>query len=178
MSWEERLLGLLDDLEQQAEGMALAGRDAEVEELGRAEYSEVGLASRFYASTGLVLQLTVRGAGQVRGRLARVGSGWCLVTPEERADQAWVVALPALVAVRGLSERAVPDAALPVVGRLGLGSVLRGLAVEGEVAVFRTVDGELRQARVLRVGSDFAEVSGSGTVEVLPFSGLAVIGRR
>jgi hypothetical protein len=179
VSWEERLLGLLDDLEQQAEGLALTSRDAEVEELARAEYAEVGLASRFHASAGLVVQLTVRGVGPVRGRLARVGSGWCLVTPEEHAGQAWVVALSAVVAVRGLSDRAVAEAARPVVARLGLGSVLRGLAAEGEVAIFRTVDGGLCQGRVLRVGSDFAEVAAeSGGVEVLPFAGLAVIGRR
>ena len=52
MRWEERLLDLFDDLEQQADGLALAERDALVVEQSRAEYAEVDLASRLAASVG------------------------------------------------------------------------------------------------------------------------------
>ena len=179
MRWEERLLGLFDDLEQQAEAMALTSRDAEVEELGRAEYSQVDLVSRLHASIGCTVQLTVRGTGSVRGRLAQVGSGWCLVGPEGTAGHEWVVGLAALTSARGLSSRAVPEPVRPVVGRLGLGSVLRGIAEEGEAVTVLSLDGDQRRGRVLRVGADFAELATEdGTTEVLAFSGIAVLRRR
>src|SRR3712207_5446487 len=104
MTWEHRLLGFLDDLEQRAEGLALSSRDAEVEELGRAEYSAITLASRLHASTGQEVQLSVRGAGVVRGTLERVGAGWCLVA-------AHVVTTAAVAAARGLSPAAVASEA-------------------------------------------------------------------
>ena len=179
MSWEQRLLGLFEDLEQQAEGLARAGRDAEVEELGRAEYSEVELYSRLHASTGHSVQLTLRGAGLLRGRLARVGSGWCLLSPEGVMAHEWVVCLPSLVSARGLSGRAVPVSARGLVTRLGLGSCLRGLADSGEQLVVHTVEGERRRCRVLRVGADFLEVAiEDGALEVLSFSALAAVRRR
>ena len=59
MSWEQRLLAVFDDLEQQAEGLALAERDAAVEELSRAGYAEVELAARLHAATGNELVLVV-----------------------------------------------------------------------------------------------------------------------
>ena len=50
MHWEERLLAVFDDLEQQAEGLALEARDAEVAELGRAEYAAVDVAARLHGA--------------------------------------------------------------------------------------------------------------------------------
>lgn len=178
MNWEERLLGLFEDLEQQAEGLALADRDAEVEELGRAEYAAVELASRLHASTGRSLRLTVCGAGQVSGRLTGVGAGWCLLSAEEASSHDRVVSLPALLSARGLSSRAVPEPARSVVSRLRVGSVLRRIADSGEPVVIGTVAGEQRPARVLRVGADFLEITtAEGALEVLPFSALAVVRR-
>jgi hypothetical protein len=177
MSWEQRLFGLFEDLEQQAEGLALVSRDAAVEELARAGYSEVDLGSRLHASVGLTVQLVLKGAGQVRGRLARVGAGWCLMTPEAGVGQEWVVSLPALVAARGLSARAVPEPARSVVTRLRLGSVLRGLSEEAEPLAVLTVDGEQRRGRILRVGADFLELAPAGGVEVLPFTAVALVRR-
>ena len=61
MRWDEHLDGLLDDLEQQAEGLALAERDALVAEQRRAEYAAVDLSGRLHASVGDALRLDVRG---------------------------------------------------------------------------------------------------------------------
>lgn len=178
MTWERALLGLFDDLEQQAEGLALAARDADVAELARAEYAEIDLASRLHASTGQEVELQLLGAGPVRGRLARVGEGWCLVAPPGSAGRPGVetvVALPALVGARGLAGGARPESLRGVVARLRIGSVLRRLAEDGaRVAVVRT-DGERRQGALARVGADFVEIADEGRLELVPFAVLAAV---
>ena len=180
MSWERRLLDLFDDLEQQAEGAALVARDAEVAELARAEYSEVDLASRLHASLDRLVELSLRDGLVVRGRMSRVGDGWCLVceAPERPPDgQEWLVALSAIATVRGLSAHAQPSSVQPVTGRLGLGSALRRVAEELVTVTFFLVDGRRRQGRLGRVGKDFVELVAEGGVEVVPFSGVAAVRR-
>src|SRR5438128_2529587 len=65
MRWRDRLWDVLDDLEQQAEGLALAARDAEVAEQSRAEYARVDLSARLHGSLGRRLTLGVRGVDAV-----------------------------------------------------------------------------------------------------------------
>jgi hypothetical protein len=182
MRWEERLLDLFDDLEQQAEGLALAERDALVAEQSRAEYAEVDLAARLHASTGAQLVVGVLGVGALDGTLLRVGTGWCLLEVDGRE---WVVALPALGSVRGLVARGVGPSGRPVTARLGLGSALRGLAeTRAEMLLHRTDGGTIR-GRLGRVGRDFVEVLGDpeaaggprGQVEAVPFSAVAALRR-
>lgn len=181
MSWEQRLLDLFEDLEQQAEGAALAARDAEVAELARAEYSEIELDARWHASVGRQVELSGAHGLVVRGRLARVGSGWCLVVQgsvDERtdADPEWVVALSTVVAVRGLSPQAQPASLRPVMSRLGLGSALRGVAEDGAPVTLVRSDGVRRQGRVGRVGRDFLELHREdGGTEVVPFSAVSAV---
>ena len=182
VSWERRLLDLFDDLEQQAEGAALVARDAEVAELARSEYSEVELADRWHASTGRHVELTAVGGLVLRGRVARVGAGWCLVVPEpgeaQGEGQEWLVALSGLAAVRGLSAQAQPASLRPLTARLGLASALRGIAEDQErVTVIRT-DGERRRGRVGRVGRDFLELlDDTDRLEVVPFSAVSAVRR-
>jgi hypothetical protein len=176
VSWEKRVLDLFDDLEQQAEGLALAERDAAVTELGRAEYAEVELLSRLHASVGQPVQLHVQGLGKVRGRLERVGAGWCMLAGEPRADVQTVVRIAAVMSARGLSPRAVPDSVRGPLARLGFGSVLRRLAEDPEAVVLVLVDGETRRGVPRRVGADFVEVTGAeGGVELVPFSAVAAV---
>lgn len=182
MSWERRLFDLFEDLEQQAEGAALVARDAEVAELARAEYSEVDLTSRCHASVGLDVELVAGHGLVVRGRVARVGAGWCLLvcgSGSGRPDaQEWVFVLGALVAARGLSPQARPPSTRPLTGRLGLGSVLRGVAEEREPVTLVRTDGERRRGRVGRVGQDFLELfPDDGALEVVPFSAVAALRR-
>jgi hypothetical protein len=175
VTWEKRVLDLFDDLEQQAEGLALAERDAAVAELGRAEYAEVELRSRLHASVGHPVQLLVQGLGMVRGRLERVGAGWCLLSGEPTASHQTVVRTEALMSLRGLSPRAVPEAARGPLARLGLGSVLRTLAEEPEAVVLVLLDGEPRRGVLRRVGADFVEIGADGGTEVVPFSAVAAV---
>ena len=53
MSWEESMFAVFEDLEQQAEGLHLVERDAEVADLTVAEYCRISLASRAARVVGL-----------------------------------------------------------------------------------------------------------------------------
>lgn len=187
MTWEARLLALFDDLEAQAEGLALASRDAEVAELARAEYAAVDLESRLHASTGRPVTATVAGAGALRGRLVRAGAGWCLLAT---GTAEWVVLTAALTGVRGLAAGARPMDARSLPARLGIGSVLRSVAEERAPVLLVDRDGARRTGRVGRVGADFLELGGpagsSGSPggshgpdgpEVVPVAALAALRR-
>lgn len=154
MTWEESLFAAFDDLEQQAEGVFAAEREAELAERSVAEYRGVTLASRLMASTDREVALDLPGAGTVRGTLARVGPDWCLLSGPR---QDWVIRLAGVSGVRGASARSRPEAAWSPVDALGLASALRRLVQAGERCVLRTTDGDAREALLLRVGADFVE---------------------
>ena len=177
MAWDEELFVLLDDLEQQAEALYDAERGAELADRSRAEYRQVTLASRLMASVGDELGLDVDGVGALTGTLERVASGWCLV---RGGAQDWVVPLDAVVAVRGASDRSVPEVAWSAVSRLGLGSALRRLADAGERCVVRLRDGRVVDGAVSRVGSDFVEVRTGerGRSVLVPFAAIGAVQSR
>src|SRR3954447_540001 len=124
MRWEERLLDLFDDLEQQAEGLALAGRDAEAAEQARAAYARGHLDARLHASTGAELRLWVAGLGPLDARLVQVGDGWCLLV-DERTE--WLGRSRAGGSLRARGPHGRGQEARPVTARLGLSSALRGV---------------------------------------------------
>jgi hypothetical protein len=179
VTWEERLFAVFDDLEQQAEGLALLARDADASARARDRYAEVDLASRLHASVGSLVELVVPGAGAVAGRLLRVANGWCLVEPAAAAGQEVIVNLAGLLSARGLVPRAAPEPVRGVAARLGIASALRAVAAEQQEVVLVRADGEVRRGRLGRVGADFVELIGeAGTTEVVPMAALSVIGRR
>ena len=61
MGWEESMFAVFDDLEQQAEGLHLTERDADVADLSLAEYSRISLGARLHASLGLELRVRLVG---------------------------------------------------------------------------------------------------------------------
>jgi hypothetical protein len=173
VSWEERLFGVLDDLEQQAEAMYDAERALDLADRSRSEYAAVVLEARLMASVDRTVSLEVRGVGRVAGTLQRVARGWCLVGGPR---QDWIVVSPAILTITGASERAVPEVAWPAVARLGLGSALRRLADAGERAVVHLVDGATHDVVPTRVGQDFLEaVSPGGEAVLLAFDGIAAV---
>lgn len=179
MRWDVRLDDVhpvLQDLEQQAEGLALADRDAEVAELARAEYAEVDLGSRLHATVGHRVQVVAAGVGALDGLLTRVGDGWLLVASGSRE---WVVPTPAVTSYRGLSARVLPAEGRPMTARLGLPSALRGVASAREELVLHRCDGTVLRGVVERVGADFAEVrvADAGGLETLPLTALAAVRR-
>ncbi len=176
MTWEEELFAVLDDLEQQAEALYDAERDAELADRSRAEYQQVTLASRLMASVGTPVRLELTGLGPVSGVLDRVGSGWCLVRGHA---QDWVVRLEAVATVRGTSERSRPEVAWSPVARLGLGSALRRVADAGERCVLHLLDGSAHDALLRRVGADFVEARvGGGRTVLVAFGALAAVQSR
>ena len=175
MDWDERLFSVLDDLEQQAEALYEAERDAELADRSRAEYGAVTLASRLMASVDDEIVLGVLGVGPVSGALRRVGQGWLLL---QGAAGDWVVPLPAVVTVRGASARSVPVVAWSPLTRLGLGSALRRLADAGEPCLVHLVDATRWEARLLRVGGDFVELEAGRRVTLVAFDALAAVQSR
>lgn len=176
MSWDEELFAVLDDLEQQAEALYVAERDAELADRTRAEYGAVSLASRLMASLDTELTLGVLGVGRLAGTLNRVSKGWLLLSA---GGNEWVIPLPAVSSVSGASPRSVPEVAWSPLTRLALGSALRRLSEAAEPCAVHLVDGAVHEARVVRVGSDFVELAvGSTRVELVAFSALAAIQSR
>jgi hypothetical protein len=174
MTWEEQLFAYLDDLEQQAEGVFGIERDLEVAERAAAEYAAVTAASRLMASVGNDIAMQVQGLGNVEGLLHRVADGWCLV---QCPAQAWIVRHDAVVSMRGISSRSVPEAAWPVTAKLGFGSALRRVADTGEACRLVLIDGTRNDARVVRVGQDFAEIlpSDARTPLLVRFDSIAAV---
>ena len=176
MNWDEQLFSVLDDLEQQAESLYDAERDAEVADRSRAEYGAVTLASRLMASVDAEISLDVLGVGRVSGRLQRVASGWLLL---ETVSGQWVVPISAVTSVGGASARSVPEVAWSPVTRLGLGSALRRLSEAGERCLVHRVDGAALDGVVGRVGKDFAEVRlAPARVELVAFASIAAVQSR
>lgn len=173
MGWEDDLFALFDDLEQQAEALYDADRDAELADRSRTEYQRVTLASRLMASTGLEVVLDVTGVGVVAGTLERVATGWCVL---RGPAQDWVVRLEAVGAVTGASARSVPEVAWAAVTRLGLGSALRRLAEAEERCVLHLVDGTRHDGVPTRVGADFVEVRVTADRQALvAFAAIAAV---
>ncbi|MCW2835952.1 MAG: hypothetical protein JWQ15_66 [Marmoricola sp.] len=166
MSWEESMFAVFDDLEQQAAGLQLVERDAEVAELTAAEYSRVSLATRLHASVGRELRLRLVGGGLVAGRLARVGQDWLLLVG--RSGE-WIVRHHGLVTLSGLSPRADSEETWSVLDRLTLRTVLRRLSGVSGRCVVHFVDDQRVEGRVGRVGEDFFELHvGTGRVQTGP----------
>jgi hypothetical protein len=155
MGWEESMFAVFDDLEQQAAGLHLAERDAEVADLTLAEYSGITLCARLHASLGLGLRVRLVGGHQLAGRLARVGEDWLLVA--DRSGE-WIVRHDGIVTLTGLSPRADNEETWSVVDRLSLRAVLRRLSGVCEPCRVHFRDGHQLEGRVGRVGSDFFEL--------------------
>jgi hypothetical protein len=177
MSWEEELFGYLDDLEGQAAALYDADRAPELADRSRTEYQSVSLAGRLMAGVDHDVTLDVVGVGAVSGRLVRVATGWCLL---RGPGLEWVVRLEAVAAVRGGSDRAVPELAWPPVARLGLAAALRGLAEAAEPCSLHLSDGHRHDGTLLRVGADFVElgIGDEGRVLLVALGHLAAVQSR
>ncbi len=151
-----RLEDVFEDLEQQAAGMEMAERDAELADRVRGEYAAVTLADRVHASLGREVSLVLLGGETVAGLLADAGRDWCAVTPGH--GRTWLVRLAAVAQAGGLSRRSLPEAARPVVARRGFGSAVHALAEESGDVLVHAATGSPVRGRVARIGSDFLEV--------------------
>jgi hypothetical protein len=179
MGWEESMFAVFDDLEQQAAGLHLAERDAEVADLTVAEYSRVSLGARLHASVGLDVRVRLAGGRLVSGRLARVGEDWMLLA-DRGAD--WIVRYDGITALSGLSPRADSEETWSVMDRLTLRAVLRRLSGGNDSCQVYFLDDHRIEGRVGRVGQDFFEVAvGTGPdrhVQVVPVASVTALQGR
>jgi hypothetical protein len=167
----DALVALFEDLEQQAQGLALRERDGAVEDLAAAQYAEVDLISRLHASAGTTLGFQLPGSIRLCGRIDRVGADFCVLADDFGG---WLVRVAAVSRIEGLSGRAVVAPARPLLARLTLSSMLRRLAVERAACVVQLSDTRL-EGRVVRVGRDFFELAGQGRTEVVPVSATSAL---
>jgi hypothetical protein len=180
MSWEESMFAVFDDLEQQASGLHLAERDAEVADLTVAEYSRISMSSRLHASVGQDLRVRLVGGRLLGGRLARLGEDWFLVV---EGTSEWVVRHLGVAAIAGLSVKARTEDTWSPVDRLTLRAVLRRLAMASEPCLVHFCDDQQVEGIVGRVGRDFFELDvgeGAGRAsQVVPNAAVAALqGRR
>lgn len=168
------LFELFDDLEGQAEALYDGLRGAELGDRSRAEYARVTFASRVMASLGHSVSLRVRGVQEVAGVLSAAGAGWCRV---DGSGCSWVVAVPAILAISGTSERSAPEVAWPATAKLGLGSALRRLDPQR----ICLLDGGTIEGTIERVGADFIELRTTAEIPgamLVPFKAVAAAARR
>lgn len=176
--WEQSVLGMLDDLEMQAEGLQLAERAVEVGELSVAQYAEVELVGRLHGSVGRTVRVGTLDGLELHGRLTATGADWILVS-DPHGGVAFVQ-LTSVAVLVGLAPSALPDAARPLTARLTLRSALRGLAEDRRPCTVHLRGGRTVNGNLIRVGADFAVVRQSGTGEQLtvPLAGIAVVRGR
>lgn len=169
------LKGLFEDLEQQAAGIHYAERDAELLDRARGEYATVTFASRVHASLGRPVTLGLVDGSVVEGTLGQAGVDWCSIGSERGTT--WLVRLAAVATARGLSPRAVPEAARPALARQGFGSSLYRLASDSPDVLLHLVTAGRERVRVVRIGADFVETEPAaavgGATSVVPFSAVA-----
>ena len=182
MSWEESMFAVFDDLEQQAEGLHLVERDAEVADLTVAEYARVSLASRLHASLGQDLRVRLLGGRVVGGRLARLGEDWLLLV--DGASE-WVVRHRGRRhASAGSPRRAHSEDTWSVVDRLTLRAVLRRLAAPTSPAWCTSATTSRSQGRIGRVGQGLLRAHRrrgrrTAVVQAVPNAAVAALqGRR
>lgn len=170
----DALVALFEDLEQQAQGLALRERDEAVQDLASAHYAEVDLISRLHASVGATLTLQLPGSVRLRGRIDRVGADFCVLVDDVGG---WLVRVAAVTRVEGLSGRAVVAPARPVLARLTFASMLRRLSGEQTSCVVQLLDARL-EGRVARVGRDFFELAIGDRVIVVATSAVSALRAR
>jgi len=160
MRWHD----LFADLEAQAAALAVASRDAEVDERIRFEYGRLALVDRLRPSVGAQVSLRCLGGLSLIGELGHVGSEWLLVT--EAGGRESLVALGGLTWLTGVGWlSAGPDSLGAVESRLGLAHALRGVARDRAVLRMHLRDGSVVDGTIDRVGSNFVEVATHPTGE-------------
>lgn len=154
MRWQQ----LFADLEARFEAEREAVERAETSSRTRHEVGALRLVDRLRGALGSPVVLLCRGAGQVSGTLADVGSNWFLLVDDRERE--CLVAASAVRAVSGLGRRtAAAQDAGPVRVRLDLRRALRGLARDRATVQVVLDDGTAFVGTVDRVGADYVELA-------------------
>lgn len=177
--------GALRRSRAQAAAQDALERAAEVEERARAEIGTLTLAARLRGSVGERVLARLSGDVTLSGRVVRTGPGWTLL--EEEADREAVLAHAHICVVRGLARHSRVTAGI-VESRLGLRSVLRGIARDRSAVRIHLPAGLSLDATIDRVGADYLEVAAHPAseprrraevrgVELVPLSAVVAVRR-
>ncbi len=154
--WDE----LFADLEGRARALESQQRAAEIADRIRGENAQVALVNRLRRHLGAPLRLLVTGAGELAGVVTRVGPDHVLLDGDRPGESESLVALLAVASVWDLSTEAVsPDSVGAVEARLGLASVLRGVAADRSAVTVVLREGSRLHGTLGRVGQDWCEVA-------------------
>jgi hypothetical protein len=151
MRWD----ALFADLEAAVEGAQRLEYESEVAEQARAEYAAVRLADRLRAHAGCRIVCHLVDGQRVEGAVREVGPQWVIL---QGVQGQVLIPGSALAGVDGLGRSvALPDGELA--RRLGLGVVLRGLAVRRVPVRLSLHGGGLVSGTVDRVGADHLDLA-------------------
>jgi hypothetical protein len=117
------------------------------------------LAAGVRAATGAVVQVEVAGGTVVPGTITRAGTEWVLLTGAGPDAAEWLVRLPAVRVVRGLSRLAAAEPVDVIESRLGIGRLLRALARDRAPVTAFLADGASLHGTIDRVGADFLDMA-------------------
>jgi hypothetical protein len=155
MRWE----ALFADLEAQAEALERAERAGEVEDRIRGELAQQTMGDRLRAAAATAVQIELAGGTVAAGTVRRAGAGWVLLDGATQDSAEWLIRLPAVRVVRGLSRLTAVEPPDLIESRLGIGRLLRALARERAQVSALLVDGSSVYGTVDRVGADFVELA-------------------
>lgn len=185
-----RWTALFEDLEAQLEAADAAELEAEVRDRTRTELARIDVAARLRSAVGSTLDVQLRSGDRLRGTVASLGADWLLMQDEDTGgapSRELLVPLRAVLVLRGLGPSSRTSGSSPtgapggpVVGRLDLRSVLRGIARDRTSVRVTTDDGSLLIGVVGRVGADHLELPTEPRDRfgpVVPFTGLALVQR-
>jgi hypothetical protein len=179
MRWD----ALFADLEAAAEGEWLRERDTEIAERTRAELARLRLVDRLAAGQrgagrGLPdLLVDVLAVGALRGEIARVAEDWFVLVT---SSHEWVVAVDAVVGIRGLPPTARSPQTRSAASRgLGWAAAWRVLARDRAPVQVMRRDGSAVTGTPGRVGRDYVEISdiesGTGLSDLVPHAAIVAV---
>jgi hypothetical protein len=168
---------LFADLEAAADAEQRLEYEAEVVEQARAEYAAVHLVDRLRAHAGRPLRCHLVDGQRLEGRVGEVGQQWLLLqTPGGYLAYGEVlVPVRALAGVDGLTRSVAPPNG-ELARRIGLGVVLRGLAVRRVPVRLMLSGGGVLTGTIDRVGADHLDLAEHAPD--VPRRSVAVVGVR
>lgn len=157
---------LFADLQAQLEAEQRTDHDVEIRDLAEAEVAGTRFADRLRALVGGPLTVRLIDGSDWAGMVADAAPEWLLLAQGERRHLVPAAAIALAWPLAGIA-----PAAGRVESRLGLGSVLRALAAEGQAVMVRTRAGD-HNGLLVRVGADHLDVAAAAGVLSVPWSAL------
>jgi hypothetical protein len=114
------------------------------------------VAARLRGSLGKVVVVQLSGGLTLSGRIGQTGPDWTLLAADTAQEA--VLVHRHLVSVRGLGRHADPAAGV-VESRLGVRTVLRGVARDRSAVRIHLTTGAVADGTIDRVGRDYVELA-------------------